>query len=341
MDLLNSDRRVETEEIPSEPLDQIALPRRLPAAPRNGLASSLERKRLQYYLVMMLADITLLFGSFAAASLAYHGSPFVYSQLQAGLMPVYLLLPLFLTIAMYNGSYSMESLTQAGGATIKMVTALLVSAAMLNFFAFFAKMNAEFSRLIFTSGVIGAFLCMAMFRYAFSRWLVRRWGPNPKNQLVIYAGGPRFTLPFSFHIDAEEHGLGPNFDDPAGLDRLAKYLHNMDEVVVSCRDEDRLHWAEVLKGSGRHGEIVSEFARQIGALGVIHHDTAAVSTFLVSAGRLRMLTRLETGVRFHDFPHGPRCAVTADADDRDRNQIAGWRPGVLPAASHGAREPVL
>mgnify|MGYP001410552715 CR=1 FL=1 len=71
MDLLNSDRRVETEEIASEPLDQIALPRRLPAAPRNGLASSLERKRLQYYLVMMLADITLLFGSFAAASLAY------------------------------------------------------------------------------------------------------------------------------------------------------------------------------------------------------------------------------------------------------------------------------
>ncbi len=292
MDLLESERSVETGILSTEAPEVAPLSRRLPAAPQNGLANSLERKRLQYYLFMMLADIALLLASFIIVTAVYHQGLPIAPEMRSGLMTAYLLLPMYLTIALYNGSYSLDSLTQPNYSILKMVTAMLVSAALLNFFAFFAKVNAEFSRVIFASGMLGASVLMATFRIALSRWIVRQCGPNPKNQLVIYDGGPRFTLPYAYHVDAEEHGLAPDFDDPAALDRLAKYLCNMDEVVVSCTIDDRLRWAEFLKGSGRHGEIVSEFTRQIGALGVIHHNSANVSSLLVSTGRLRMRSRV-------------------------------------------------
>lgn len=278
--------------LPAETSEAPLLSRRLPAAPQNGLANSLEHKRLQYYLFMILADIVLLLASFIIATVAYHQGLPIAPEMKSGLMTAYLLLPMYLTIALYNGSYSLDSLTQPHYSTLKMATAMIVAAALLNFFAFFAKVNAEFSRVIFTTGMLGAIMLMATFRLGLSRWVVRQCGPNPKNQLVIYDGGPRFTLPYAYHVDAEEHGLDPDFNDPAALDRLAKYLCNMDEVVVSCTVDDRLRWAEFLKGSGRHGEIVSEFTREIGALGVVHHNSANVSSLLVSTGRLRMRSRV-------------------------------------------------
>ncbi|WP_325049053.1 sugar transferase [Aurantiacibacter zhengii] len=292
MDLLESERSVEPGILPTEAPDSPPASRRLPVAPLNGLTNSLEHKRLQYYLLMMVADIALLLASYVIATIAYHQGVPIGPEMKSGLATAYLMLPTYLTIALHNGSYSLNSLTQPNHSMLKMTTAMLVSAALLNFFAFFAKVNAEFSRVIFTTGMFGAILLMAMFRIALSRWIVRQCGPNPKNQLVIYDGGPRFTLPYAYHVDAEEHGLNPDFNDPAALDRLAKYLCNMDEIVVSCTIDDRLRWAEFLKGSGRHGEIVSEFTREIGALGVIHHDSANVSSLLVSTGRLGMRSRV-------------------------------------------------
>nr|WP_305957360.1 exopolysaccharide biosynthesis polyprenyl glycosylphosphotransferase [Aurantiacibacter sp. 219JJ12-13]MDP5260696.1 exopolysaccharide biosynthesis polyprenyl glycosylphosphotransferase [Aurantiacibacter sp. 219JJ12-13] len=284
---------MQTEVLSSAIFDRETAKKRLPAAPRNGLTSSLEHKRLQFYLIMMLADVVILIASFFVMTLVYNNWDANSGQIDSGLLPAYLLLPVFLTIALYNGCYSQTSLTRSQQSVMRVGSALVISAALLNFFAFYGKMNAEFSRVIFTTGILSSLMLMIVFRIAFATWLTRRWGPNPKNQLVIYAGGPRFTLPFAFHIDAQDHGLDPNANDPMALDRLAKYLCNMDEVIVSCDEDHRLQWAEVLKGSGRHGEIVSGFARQIGAMGVIHHDGAKISSLLVSSGHLGLRARAQ------------------------------------------------
>lgn len=265
--------------------------RKLPRPPTNGLARSLERRRLQFYLVMVVGDVALMLSAFMAFTFIYFGGIPTSQQADFGLLPAFLLLPVYLTIALYNGTYSRNALTNANKSGFKMLTALLISAALLNFFAFFAKMNADFSRVIFTLGLLSSAIAMILFRMAFSFWLTKRWGPNPKNQLVINAGGPEFTLPFAYHVEAEEHGLKPDISDPVSLDRLAKYLCNMDEVIVSCEEGHRMEWAQVLKGSGRHGEIISEYTRQIGALGVIHHDKADVSALLVSSGHLGIRAR--------------------------------------------------
>lgn len=295
MDLLRTKSEVSAEEnreirqaCPAEPI----ISPRLPRAPENGLAPSLERKRLQLYMLMVVADVVLLFGSFLGATAVYYGGTLVWANIEMGLLPAYLLLPVYLTIALYNGTYSRNGLTKPQLSTMRMVAALLISAALVNFIAFFAKMNADFSRVIFTAGIAGSAITIGLFRFGMSRWLTRRWGPNPINQLVILAGGPQFTLPFAYHVNAREHGLIPDMEDPATLDRLAKYLCNMDQVIVSCAEEDRLGWAEVLKGSGRHGEIISEFSREIGALGVVHRDEAEISSLLVSTGHLGIRARV-------------------------------------------------
>ncbi len=268
-----------------------AAPRKLPIAPADGLAGSLERRRLQLYLVLILADTAILFGTFFGVTALYYGNALTRSLIESGLLPAFLLLPVYLTVALYNGTYSQTGLTDTNKSCLRMVAALLIAAALVNFIAFFAKMNAEFSRVIFTAGVIGTALLMTAIRIAISVWITRNWGPKPVNQLVIHAGGPQFRLPFAYHIEASRHGLTPDMDDPAQQDRIAKYLHNMDEVIVSCDEESRFLWAEMLKGSGRHGEIISEFSRKIGALGVVHHDDANVSAILVSSGHLGIRSR--------------------------------------------------
>ena len=78
----------------------------------------------------------------------------------------------------------------------------------------------------------------------------------------------------------------------AALDRLSRYLQNMDEVIVSCPLEERGAWAKALKGSGVHGEVTSELLREIGVLGVIRRDDADVSTLLVSTGPLGIRARI-------------------------------------------------
>jgi lipopolysaccharide/colanic/teichoic acid biosynthesis glycosyltransferase len=47
----------------------------------------------------------------------------------------------------------------------------------------------------------------------------------------------------------------------------------------------------VLKGAGVQGEVLSDFMREIGALGVVHHDEIGITTLLVSTGPLGLRSR--------------------------------------------------
>jgi lipopolysaccharide/colanic/teichoic acid biosynthesis glycosyltransferase len=259
-----------------------------PQVPTAGLAPSLERKRLRLYIVQMLTDLGLLLGSCALVGWIYFrgeptGSPLLAAQL---------LVPLYLTIAWHNGTYSLGSLTDWRGSTLKMISAVVIAAALLNFLAFFARLNANFSRVVFVAGLTSAIVAMTAARFLLSRWVRRHWGPSAINLLVIDAGGPPINIPNAYHVDAAEHGLSPALEDPHALDRLSRYLANMDQVIVNCALEDRGAWAKALKGSGVHGEVTSELAREIGVLGVIHHDDANVSTLMVSTGPLGIRARI-------------------------------------------------
>jgi len=268
---------------PTVVLDGERFAARVPAA---GLAPSLERRRLRVYLLQMVVDIALLVGAIALVAFVYQGGV----NLANALLGAQLLLPLFLTIAWHNGTYSLHSLTNWRSSSMRMIVAVLIAAALLNFVAFFAKMNQDFSRVVFVAGTTAAVVAMAGSRYAIEKWIRRRWGPSPINRLVIEAGGPPLRVQHAYRIDAAEHGLVPSLEDPHALDRLSRYLQNMDEVIVNCPLDQRGIWAKALKGSGVHGEVTSELVREIGVLGVIHREN--VSTLLVSTGPLGIRARI-------------------------------------------------
>jgi exopolysaccharide biosynthesis polyprenyl glycosylphosphotransferase len=235
----------------------------------------------------MVADIVLLFGCFYLSGVAYFGRPPVAGEM----ISAQLLLPMFLTIALHNGTYSLEALTDWKNAASRMASAMLIGALLLTFLGYAVKISADFSRLILASGVVTTIVALSAMRYFVARWIREQWGPSPMNVLVIDAGGPPMAIPHAYKIDARAHALEPTLDDPHLLDRFARYLRNMDQVIVNCPQDERAAWAMVLKGSGVHGEVTSGLAREIGALGVIHREAAGVSTLLVSTGPLGIRAR--------------------------------------------------
>lgn len=252
------------------------------------IVPSLERRRLRAYAAMLLVDAALINFGFAIAALAYEGLWWEPRSMLAAQV----LLPLYFTIAMYNSTYGQRALGDWVFAVRQALTALFVSAALLNFVGFYTKSNAEFSRVAVSLGLIFAGVAIVASRRAVPVMIKRLWGGRTRNELVIADGGPDFDLPNAIQVKADEYNLDPTGHDPYMLDRLGKLLRNQDKVVVSCPPERRLEWAFLLKSSGVLGEIVSEPAHQIGALGVHHYEDQDQTTLLVATGPLGLRGRI-------------------------------------------------
>jgi exopolysaccharide biosynthesis polyprenyl glycosylphosphotransferase len=250
--------------------------------------TSLERRRLRVFAVMLLCDIAVLHFAFSAAGLLYEGE---WWQRRAMLGPQ-LLTPLFLTISLYNGAYSARVLTSLRYAARKVVMSLLIAAGLLNFIAFFLKANAEFSRVVFTLGLVSSLPMLIGLRWAVTRFVEQRWQGRIRNALILADGGPSFALDTALTIDTQRAGLVPARDDPLMFDRLGRILENQDRVIVSCPPEKRRDWAFLLKSAGVNGEIISDYAHSLGALGVRRYEALGRTSVQVSSGPLGLRARI-------------------------------------------------
>lgn len=249
------------------------------------LAPALERRRLQCYLAQTVVDIAALLAGFAIASFLYTGR----AGISADLVIAQLVLPIFLTIAFYNGTYSIDSIGNAALGAGRSLVALILSALFVALIAFVTKSGAEFSRVGFFSG---ATLVAALFTWSrlsmrsFVRW---RCGAQVRNELVIHDGGPPVSLPGAIEASAHSLGISADLDDPGVLDRVGSVLRNIDRVVVSCPVERRVAWAMLLKGANIEGEVLDEQVRQLGAQGA--RVIGDQGMLLVSVGPLGMRSR--------------------------------------------------
>jgi hypothetical protein len=82
----------------------VTLPGRNFGSDTAPIMPSLERRRLQCYLGLLLADIAALVAAFAIAGELYMGSEGV----PQGMLFIQLVLPVFLSAALYNGAYSIS-----------------------------------------------------------------------------------------------------------------------------------------------------------------------------------------------------------------------------------------
>ncbi len=258
----------------------------------SKIVPSLERRRLRAYALLMVADGLLLLVGFIFAAQLWDG---VWAQSRA-MLAAQVMLPVYFTIALYNRTYSADALDDWLFATRKMLTALVVAAGLINFIGFYTKSNGDFSRAAVTIGLVLTALLMVALRRIVPIIIKARWGGRTRNRLIIDDGGATFPFKEADRITAADYNLDPGSHDPFMLDRLGKLLRNQDHVVVSCPQERRADWAFLLKSAGVYGEIISEPAHSLGALGVHRYDDLDRTTLVVSTGplgvRARVLKRL-------------------------------------------------
>ena len=250
------------------------------------VAPSLERRRLQCYLALMLGDIAAILGGFSLAGYLIAGR----EGLSDALTQVQMILPVFLTIALYNGSYSVAALRDSWIGIFRSQSALLLSVAGVVFIAFFAKASSDFSRLGFSSGTVCSILLFLWMRLQMRSFTFHRCGANPYNQLVVDDGGPRVDIPGAIRISAGAMGLRPNLNDPNALDRFGLVLRNIDRVIVSCPAARRADWAMMLKGANVDGEVLDDEVARLGAQGA--RVEGGHGLLLVSAGPLGLRDRI-------------------------------------------------
>lgn len=249
------------------------------------VAPSLERRRLQCYLALILGDMASLLVGFTLAGWLYDTAEgaarsLVYAQI---------LLPIFLTLALYNGSYSTSSLREGWRGVFRAQVAMVVTVAVVVFVLFLTKSSGESSRGAFSGGAIVAMVLMAWSRLQLRSFVTWRCGFNVINELVIDDGGPQLRLPGAIRISAAAMGLRPDLKDPHALDRLGLALRNIDRVIISCPADRRMDWAMILKGANVDGEVLDDEVARLGAQGA--RVTAKHGLLLVSAGPLGLRER--------------------------------------------------
>jgi lipopolysaccharide/colanic/teichoic acid biosynthesis glycosyltransferase len=261
-----------------------AEPRR--ATVRLPLAPSLERRRLQVYIALLVIDAAVIVAAFLLAGWLYFGD---WAD-RSVLLEVQLIVPVYWTVAIGNRAYSVDAALSARVGAARTIVAIALAVAIVVFLAFYLKTSESFSRVISTLGTVLAAAGLATARDALTGAVRWRCGPIGANRLLIEDGGRPVPFAHGFRLDAREHGLVPDVADPHALNRIGLYLRNMDRVTVTCAPERRRAWALVLKGANIEGEIVDDDILAMGAVGA--RRGADYAALVIATGPLRLTNRV-------------------------------------------------
>ena len=135
-------------------------------------APSLERRRLQIYLLLLLADGLAVFAGFAFAAFLYFG----HWTAQVALLQAQLVLPLFWTIAIAQGAYSAGAALDVRVGATRVAVAMIGATAIVVSLAYFLRATEQTSRVISGLGTMGTIFAMIVMRDQFVRVARRRIG---------------------------------------------------------------------------------------------------------------------------------------------------------------------
>jgi lipopolysaccharide/colanic/teichoic acid biosynthesis glycosyltransferase len=249
------------------------------------LAPSLERRRLQVYLALIVCDtIGVIIAFLSVAMIEKRGAN--VSTLDDLLL---LFVPLYWIFALYMRVYSVRALTATRHAQLRVVYALMAAVTALIFMFYLAHSTVQYGRIFLGLDVLAAAIVLASVRSIMRPFVLRRCGPTAENVLIIDDGGGIVRIPGAWTVQTREHKLRPYYCDPHMLDLLGLFMTNMDRVLVTCPPERRAAWAMVFKGSNISGEIVDQDVLTLGVVGA--RRASAFGTLVVSVGPLSMQAR--------------------------------------------------
>jgi len=244
------------------------------------LGPSLERRRLQIYLALMIFDALGILIAFVSvgSTLAAPTDRIILADL------VLLFIPIFWTIALYLRLYSLHALIATRFAQLRVIYAIFGTVTALTFMAYLARSPIAIGRLSMGLNMLAATVVLVSIRSIARPFVLHRCGPTAENVLIIDDGGAPVHVPGAWIVKTREHNLKPDVCDPHMLDRLGLFMTNMDRVLVSCAPERRVAWAMIFKGSNVSGEIVDPDVFSLGAVGA--RRSRSFGTLVVSVGPL-------------------------------------------------------
>ena len=104
------------------------------------------------------------------------------------------MLPVYFTIALYSRTYGVQALDDWLLAARRALLALVISADLINFVAFYTKSNDAFSRASVTLGLLFTASLLVLFRYLMAGLIAPPWGGQVKDRLVVDDGGSDFPI---------------------------------------------------------------------------------------------------------------------------------------------------
>lgn len=221
------------------------------SASLNNLSQK-RRKRATLSVWTVAVDLLCIIVAFSLASIGRLGV-LDGDQLSRILVSV---LPMYLGVALNNQAHQAIALLDGFRSAWRASAAFLFAAASMLLIAFFMKVGADFSRLLFGFGAVLSLVLLIVWRHVLARIGRNYLGKSPFANLCIYDGMERSPSSGEGSIDAEAFGLHPDPNDPTLVERLARVAHGMDSVVVHCPPERRLQWAFMLKSLDVSSEIV-------------------------------------------------------------------------------------
>ena len=252
----------------------------------NRRTLGLRSARLRAQLFLVLGDTALLLAAFLLATMIRNPASFGTAK---WLTHAIQLVPFYLVVGLYNGTYGHAHLANVRGALKKVATTLAIAAALRMFMTFGAKTTSEFSRAIFLMAIIFGGMGLLTLRYLVIARMRKNYGTRLENILLIEDDGVPVPIDRVHRIVASEWGIKPTLNDPAMLDRFGRMTRNMDRVIVSCALEKREDWALLLKGLDVRGEVVSAGLHELGALSLQREQ--GFTSLTVSAGSLGLKDR--------------------------------------------------
>lgn len=252
--------------------------------PTKPLASSLEPVRVRLMAALAILDLAAIILSFLAAGAVYLG------ELSFAGHEAMLVAPLFVLFGFQGDLYKSNILLSQRKSALKLLYITVTTVTFLLIVSFYTKTTASFSRVILTFGCSIAFVFLLGVRASCRAWVRRTVGASLYNTLIIQAGGPDIRLENGYYVNTSDHEITPDANDPSNLDRLGRYMENMDRVIVSCAPEERGLWVPLLRAAGVEGEFVSSNLWHLGALEI--RNEPGFTAIVVSARPLSVGARV-------------------------------------------------
>jgi len=252
----------------------------------RGEATDTQSFRLLIYAGQAMLDLLALSGGIFLGSLVRPG--FFASYVHSAPFP--LMLFTFMVANFYLRAYTYVALFTPHRGILRALGALWITFGASLLITFALKQSEQVSRAVFFTSFAISAATVVVARLPLA-WLVSRMPEARFVRRMLIVDGAPVAAPFQFEvIDAEALGIRPDVHNPIMLHNFSRLVSNVDRVVVSCRPEQREHWAIYLKGVGCWGELLVPELRGIAP---VHHEpNLGLAGVLVSTNALDLRSRL-------------------------------------------------